>query len=320
MNIDFNFSAKTFYKKNVKIFEVENIDSFKLLNTLILLLFFVLLPILWSIIRVIAFPSYSSNILDFINSKNPLTYENQIIYTVSLIGFQIFSPIIGIFILFFTMKNKIFSSKIYILFLIYPIKLLISLIFSSFTGSIDGLNTFLIDFVYSIAVVVFVFFKDKRLQNMFKIAYINFWKSLVYIIVFSLIYFGILYFLFFITSLFGAGNNIGNQTIILSNLESPFAIVAIFFSVVIAAPLIEEIVYRMLLADIIGNRWYSYIITTTFFAFLHIQVVGDWQNILPYFALGLVNGFIYWKFNNISIPIIIHFLGNSVAFILLFTS
>lgn len=313
-----NFSFKMFYKKNVKVFQVENTNTFKLIDSLILISFFVLLPIIWSIIRLIVFPSYSSNILDFINGKDPLTHTNQIIYTISLIGFQIFCPIIGIFILFFKMKNKIFSSGIYILFLIHPIKLLISLIFSSFTGAVDGLNTFLIDFLYSIAVVIFVFFKDKRIQCMFKLAYTNFWKSFFYIIFFSLLYFAILYFLFFITGLFNAGNNIGNQTIITSNLSSIFSIVAIFFSVVIVAPLIEEIVYRMILADVIGNRWYSYVLTMTFFAFLHIQVVGDWKNILPYFALGMVNGFIYWKFKNISIPIIVHFLGNVVGFILLF--
>lgn len=316
MNV--NFSIKTLYQKNIKVFEVENAYSFKLADKLILIIFFILLPILWAIIRAIVFPTYSSNVLDFINSNNPLTYENQIVYTISLIGFQIFLPIVGIFVLFFKMKNKIFSSGIYVLFLIYPIKLLISLIFSSFTGPVDGLSTFLIDFVYSMAVVIFVFFKDKRLQNMFRLAYTNYWKSFLYIVFFSLLYFAFLYFLFFITGLFNAGDNIGNQTLIKSNLSSSFSIVAIFFSVVIAAPLIEEIIYRMLLADVIGNRWYSYIITTSFFAFLHIQAVGDWENILPYFALGLVNGFIYWKFKNISIPIVVHFLGNAVGFILLF--
>ncbi|MEG1820698.1 MAG: type II CAAX endopeptidase family protein [Malacoplasma sp.] len=320
MNDNLNLAIKSFNKKNVQIFQVENTETFKLIDIIIFAIFFIIIPILWVAIRAISFPTYSLNMMDFINNNVALTYENQVIYTVSLIGFQIFLPIVGIFVLSFRLKYKIFSSGLYILFLIYPIKLLLSLILASFTNSIDGLNTFLIDFVYSLLIVIFAFIKNKNIRNMFKLSYNNYWKFVFFIAFFTLLYFALLYFMFFITSLFKTGNDAGNQTIIQNSLSTPFSIVAVFFSVVIVAPIIEEIIYRMVLADIFKNRWYSYLTTTFFFAFLHIQSIGDWENILPYLSLGLINGFVYWKFKNISIPILVHFLGNVVGFILLFAT
>ncbi|MFM7430830.1 MAG: type II CAAX prenyl endopeptidase Rce1 family protein [Flammeovirgaceae bacterium] len=98
---------------------------------------------------------------------------------------------------------------------------------------------------------------------------------------------------------------------LLDTLEFP---VASFVTMVIAAPLLEELLFRGVMLDGL-LRNYSPGRAIFFNAFLFGLIHGNFAQGLGAMIGGLVIGWVYWKTQSIIPCIIIHFLNNLVAYV-----
>lgn len=97
-----------------------------------------------------------------------------------------------------------------------------------------------------------------------------------------------------------------------------------FFTVNIFAPIVEELVFRGGLYNILlktNGKYMALFLSSSIFGFLHVFNALMSQNYmeifagLAYVAIGLVIGITYYKTNNILICIGIHFVNNFVSFL-----
>ena len=100
-------------------------------------------------------------------------------------------------------------------------------------------------------------------------------------------------------------------------LDTP---VIAFFFISICAPFMEEIIFRKSFKDSINNKWLFVIISGLVFGSLHvignINSLYDLLYLVPYSSLGIVFALSYYKTNNIFSSISMHFLHNTLIFIL----
>lgn len=109
-----------------------------------------------------------------------------------------------------------------------------------------------------------------------------------------------------------------NQSLIEKLLYSSPVFISIL--IVIFAPIVEELIYRLTLRNIFKNP-YAYIIISGFlFGLAHI---ADFSNlselffIIPYGLLGSALAYSYYKTDNILVPISLHFVHNSLSLLAL---
>jgi membrane protease YdiL (CAAX protease family) len=78
---------------------------------------------------------------------------------------------------------------------------------------------------------------------------------------------------------------------------------------VIAAPVLEEVLYRGLLQDAIrratGRPWISITVTSLVFMMMHASI-ADWHALPPLFVLSLGLGWAYERTGRLATPIIMH--------------
>jgi len=86
----------------------------------------------------------------------------------------------------------------------------------------------------------------------------------------------------------------------------------------LAGPVVEEVIYR---AFLIEKRkiplWTCVILSSSLFALAHLHGLSliDFVGILPHFAVAIVYGIVYAYTGNITLPLIIHVMNNTVAII-----
>lgn len=128
-----------------------------------------------------------------------------------------------------------------------------------------------------------------------------------------------------IINIISPGSVAGNQDAIneLFNISPIY----VYFSAVIFAPIVEELVFRKAIRNIIPNKFLFIIASGLIFGSLHIiGNVEAWYDLLyliPYSAPGLAFAYIYYKTENIFVPMGLHFMHNVILialqfFILLF--
>ncbi len=101
------------------------------------------------------------------------------------------------------------------------------------------------------------------------------------------------------------------KNMILETLQNP---VAFFFMIVIAAPLLEELLFRGIILDGFLKNYHPW--KAIFFsAFLFALIHGNLSQGVGAFLGGLLIGWIYWKSQSVIPGIIIHLVNNLVAFI-----
>ncbi|NLL02217.1 MAG: CPBP family intramembrane metalloprotease, partial [Mollicutes bacterium] len=107
---------------------------------------------------------------------------------------------------------------------------------------------------------------------------------------------------------------------IIREMYNNYIISTIIINVLIV-PFLEEMVFRLGFNEI--NNKYIYILSSSIlFAFLHI--IGSLESILsilyilPYFAIGMTLGIIYYRSQNIFDSILIHAIHNLVVLIFYF--
>jgi tetratricopeptide (TPR) repeat protein len=91
---------------------------------------------------------------------------------------------------------------------------------------------------------------------------------------------------------------------------------AAFLSIVVVAPIVEEILFRGLIYGSLEKRLRvsgALVISSLLFALVHLQVVY----FIPIFCLGMVLGWARGKANSLGLPIVLHILNNGLALILL---
>ncbi len=94
---------------------------------------------------------------------------------------------------------------------------------------------------------------------------------------------------------------------------SPFYVL---FSTIIYAPIVEEIICRKTLKDIIKSKWVFIIASALLFGGAHVlnSLTSLWSlfYIIPYGALGGAFAFAYYKTNNLLTPIFLHCIHNTI--------
>ncbi len=104
-----------------------------------------------------------------------------------------------------------------------------------------------------------------------------------------------------------------NENLIQSTIEKlPFYM---FFSSVIVAPFVEEIVFRKSIREIFTNDFIYIIVCALLFGGIHIISSNTYLEMLyfiPYSIFGFVFGYIYIKTNNIFTSMIFHFIHNFI--------
>lgn len=124
---------------------------------------------------------------------------------------------------------------------------------------------------------------------------INYFYLIILGIILSLMYNIFAYYLNFVlkTSLFDNSNNIAITLL----------------STGILGPIIEELMFRGIIYNELKSKYSnmkSILITTIFFAIIHINII----QILYALIIGFILVFVYEKYNNIKAPIILHMASN----------
>ena len=101
------------------------------------------------------------------------------------------------------------------------------------------------------------------------------------------------------------------KKMILETIHQPFVF---FFMIVIAAPILEELLFRGVILDGLLKN-YQPPRAIAFSAFLFALVHGNLTQGIGAFMIGLLIGWIYWKTQSLIPGMIIHFINNLVAFV-----
>ena len=94
--------------------------------------------------------------------------------------------------------------------------------------------------------------------------------------------------------------------------------VLMIVSVVFLGPIVEEIIFRLVLMN--HFNWkpvYNLIFSSLIFGLVHV-LIGGWLHIIPYFLMGLVLGYFYLKNNNIWHVTVLHIFHNGLTVVLIF--
>lgn len=95
---------------------------------------------------------------------------------------------------------------------------------------------------------------------------------------------------------------------------SSLLLIAMMIKSTVTGPIVEEFICRGLLLNRLikkTNMWGGILISSLVFAALHLQT----EKLIATFLFGIIASLIYLKTKNLFIPILIHILHNSLAFI-----
>lgn len=124
-----------------------------------------------------------------------------------------------------------------------------------------------------------------------------------------------------ITMVLGGADQSENQ-----NLINSIAVVhpiIMFFTTVILAPMLEEIVFRGMIFGWLYelNPKIAHLFSAFLFGFVHIMIsvingnMAEWVQIFSYFFMGFVLSWLYEKKNNIFVPMLTHSMNNLISMI-----
>lgn len=220
------------------------------------------------------------------------------------------------------MKNKVYKKikdilKIFGVVLLYvAIQIILGAIFNKYLHSknvlISGFTELGI-YLFCILLLGLIFFKPlKRDIKNFKKEYIKIgfknWAKGLLLMIISNIY--IIYF----TKVM-AGNEAANRSALAS---SPLINCIIM---VIIAPLLEEIVFRLNIKEKIKNKWIGCTLSALLFGSLHLiaaNSAAEMLYIIPYGSLGFFLAKSVYETDNIYSSVICHMTHNALAILIIF--
>lgn len=290
-------------------------DSWTL--TIIYLISFIIIPILYSLIKTYAVKdtSQSSFLSFFIFSLLPIfglvvslviDWETMIkkggwaAYSHSVFGF-----ISVVFVLLFFIATKVISGK---------------------DDDVTSLaTTFLIQQLFqllgSILVLVFCRSLRERIITTLKEAKLD---LITWVTIFAVIG-TILNIIFNIIPKFSefnmltSNNNSKNQDVLNLLMNSPYGIFVLVLSTIFIAPINEEISYRHGTFTIVRYRWLAYAASLIYFPSMHVMDSGDWNNIIGYLGFSIILPLLFiMTRGNTTYTIGLHAFSNLIATISVF--
>ena len=92
------------------------------------------------------------------------------------------------------------------------------------------------------------------------------------------------------------------------------------FSSIIYSPFVEEVAFRKIIRNIFDNKYVYILVSGFLFGFVHciagLSNTLELLYIIPYGTMGVIFAYIYYKTDNIFIPITLHMIHNLFIFIL----
>lgn len=178
----------------------------------------------------------------------------------------------------------------------------------------------IIQLVYATIVAVLFFIVDKAsFKQDAKLFKIDPKRHTTSIFIGFILLYAAMIFANIIMEILGVTQTSNNEMIIRSLFSSnPINLGLLFLMTVVTVPIVEEVVFRKALFGLIEpktNHIVAIILSGAIFAFMHIQ--GDYIQMIPYTAMGIVLGYSYWKSGrNIYVSIGVHMLNNFVSWLL----
>lgn len=103
------------------------------------------------------------------------------------------------------------------------------------------------------------------------------------------------------------------------NTMPTFQLILFKLVVVIVGPLNEEFIFREVLIGQTSHylpKYLMWILSSLFFAYIHLPGISYWQQGIPYFINGAILGFVYIKSdNNVLVSYSLHFVNNFMSLI-----
>lgn len=293
--------------------------------TVIYLVSFILVPIVYSLIKTYAYHITSSN-----STKSWSVLDLVLTILVPLIGMVI------AFIIDWKAMAKRGAWAAYTHFLFGFISSLIVILFLIQTKAIDQDKneslflavSFIIQVVIQFIGSLIVVFTNKGLRKQivatFKEAKVSLllWviTFLVIIIVLNLI-FNTISNAVNQTTFFADNGASDNQQQLEQMATTPLGIFALVLGSIFLAPINEEISYRYGTFSIVRNKWIAYTASLVYFPSMHILDSGDWNNIFGYLGMSIATPLLFIiARGNITYTIALHMLVNTIATISLFVS
>ncbi len=171
-----------------------------------------------------------------------------------------------------------------------------------------------------ILIIVFLFIFRKTIISKWDDYKTNYKKYLKETIIFYLIGFIIMFISLNLITIFYKmpSNEAANE-----NLISTYPIYSIF-NILITAPIVEELMTRVILKKHINNKVIYILLSCLIFAFLHIIAslldgnIYELLYLIPYGSLGCIFSYIYLKTDNIWTNITYHSLHNLISLLIIF--
>lgn len=184
-------------------------------------------------------------------------------------------------------------------------------------------NTILINFIFSISsaivgfILVYLLTRGYGGLSGIGMKMVSLRKTLLFIPAY-IVYFAVLIGAFTLIEKLNIGINLDQEQVVgFEGAADTLQLVFAFISLVILAPLIEEILFRGILFTNISRKtgfWPAAILISGLFGLAHMQLnVG-----IDTFLLGMAASWLVWTTKSIYPAILLHMLKNSVAFVILF--
>jgi len=152
-----------------------------------------------------------------------------------------------------------------------------------------------------------IFFEDEAIKKPWSLAFVPFFimgfTTIIYVLILESLF----------PKLFDSFINAPNILENLSFSENPVAYILLFISVVLLAPVVEEIVFRGILFNLLNKKRgliFSMVVSSLFFGVLHAETM------VPTAVIGFVLCFIYQKTGSLKLSMAGHMFNNLVAFML----
>lgn len=166
-------------------------------------------------------------------------------------------------------------------------------------------------------ILIKIYYKDIK-NNLYKYFNYNFKTNLKTSISYWGVGLSIMYISNIIIGIITNGKIAENEEAVRSLIDASPLYMA--FSVMVYAPIAEELVFRKSFREFINSKWIYALVSGIIFGGLHaLTSITDMISLLyliPYCSLGIIFGLLYYKTDNIFSTIIVHSLHNTLALIL----
>lgn len=177
-------------------------------------------------------------------------------------------------------------------------------------------------FFYGTSSILFIFLYLHFWKNSFR-EFLNDKKNFTYIILGVLALLATSVLVSFIYTQFGITDTSDNQESLNAMLDAGiFDQVSLVVFAVFLAPMVEEMVFRfggfgLMKSFSVTHPVLIITLTSILFGLIHVST-GDFEQIFYYLAMGVVLGTLYYKSNNIIVPIGAHMLLNAFVTVTMF--